>query len=110
MVTIILSINKCNFSDIDLSEKLIVIVTAFLIELSLMIWGSIELFYKSNNCIDLKNSNLWKFGLATFIIQLIFCSLFIISFGLMYFINHISNNESTEKNTIRSNSNKTTSV
>ena len=38
-----------------------------LIEAGLAIWGGIELFAKS--CDDLADSNLWKFGLATFIIQ-----------------------------------------
>ena len=42
-----------------------------LIETGLAIWGGVELWQKS--CDDLRNSNLWKFGLATFCIQT-FCA------------------------------------
>ena len=46
------------------------------ISLFISIWGYIELY--NNSCKSLCNSNLWRFGLATFIIQIlitiIYCS------------------------------------
>ena len=39
------------------------------IELSLIIWGSVELY--SDTCSDIKNTRLWIFALITYIIQII---------------------------------------
>lgn len=36
-----------------------------------MVWGGVELFENTPTDSDLYNSNLWKFGLATFVIQLV---------------------------------------
>ena len=43
-------------------KKIGVIICSSLIELGLAIWGAIELFNKCDNCIELRNSDLWKFG------------------------------------------------
>ena len=40
------------------------------IDLSLAVWGSIELFQEANSCDMLYYSKLWDYGLATFIMQL----------------------------------------
>ena len=45
-----------------------VLICLGLIDLGLAIWGGIELFEKS--CDELEDSNIWKFGLAVFILQL----------------------------------------
>ena len=58
-----------------------------LIETGLAIWGGVELWQKS--CDDLSNSNLWKFGLATFCIQT-FCAfifVFVMPFCIIFFSN-----------------------
>lgn len=47
-----------------------------IIEAGLAIWGGIELW--QNSCDDLRESNLWKFGLATFCLQTICAGLFLI--------------------------------
>lgn len=75
LVAIILSLGRTNskkaFDDeSELGVKICTLGCVGLIELGLGIWGGIELFSKS--CSDLQDSNLWKFGLATFIIQM-FC-------------------------------------
>lgn len=45
------------------------ILIYFLLNTGLAIWGGIELWEKS--CDDLKDTNLWKFSLAIFILQII---------------------------------------
>ena len=47
-----------------------------LIEMGLAIWGGIELWVKS--CDNLINTNIWKFGLATFCIQTFIAAIFLI--------------------------------
>lgn len=46
------------------------------IEGGLAIWGGIELWQKS--CDDLTGSNIWKFGLATFVLQTFCATLFLV--------------------------------
>lgn len=52
------------------SEENLSLVYVAIINLGLSIWGGIELWSNSKNCDDLYNSNLWKVGLATFILQI----------------------------------------
>ena len=59
-------------NDNDNSIGVVMICLGF-IDLGLAIWGGIELFEKS--CDDLQESNIWKFGLAVFIFQLILTAL-----------------------------------
>ena len=47
------------------------LICTFMIELGLAIWGGIELFENAPNCDALYNSNLWKFGLVVFILQIL---------------------------------------
>ena len=47
-----------------------------LIECGLAIWGGIELWEKS--CSDLSDTNLWKIGLVTFVLQVIFATVFLV--------------------------------
>lgn len=52
-------------------EYIAVLIFSIFIDFSIFIWGCLELFNKTSNCLELKHSNLWKYGLATFIIQII---------------------------------------
>lgn len=73
LVSIILSFNKKNSvksKDANDSFPIGELFCTFIIEFSLMIWGAVELFNNTPKNSKLYNSNLWKFGLATFIIQL----------------------------------------
>ena len=73
LVAIILSIQRRNAKNAKNDNGIVVyvLICLGLIEAGLGIWGAIELFDKS--CDDLKSTNLWKFCLATFILQM-FCA------------------------------------
>tara|TARA_Y100000992_G_C21271887_1_gene497394 strand:- start:9 stop:536 length:528 start_codon:yes stop_codon:yes gene_type:complete len=58
---------KTNDEKVDLSACILAIIGV--INLSLSTWGGIELWNYSYSCDELFNSNLWKVGLAGFIIQ-----------------------------------------
>ena len=58
---------KTNDEKVDLSACIIVMVGV--INLCLSTWGGIELWDYSYSCDELFNSNLWKVGLASFILQ-----------------------------------------
>jgi hypothetical protein len=51
----------------DVGGRICMLVCLGLLETGLAIWGGIELWDKS--CDDLQESNIWKFGLATFCLQ-----------------------------------------
>lgn len=59
----------------EVGETLCMLFCLGILELALAIWGGIELWEKS--CDDLSNSNLWKFGLATFCIQTFCATIFV---------------------------------
>lgn len=71
LVACILSLSRCNANNANDKDSgglnLGILICLGLIEAGLGIWGGIELF--SNSCDDLSDSNLWKFCLATFILQ-----------------------------------------
>ena len=70
----LLSVNKKNSvqsKDENDSFPIGALFCTFIIEFALMIWGGVELFENTPTDSDLYNSNLWKFGLATFVIQLV---------------------------------------
>ena len=58
---------KTNDEKIDLSACVLAMVGV--INLCLSTWGGIELWDYSYSCDELFNSNLWKVGLASFILQ-----------------------------------------
>tara|TARA_A100001015_G_scaffold262960_2_gene309579 strand:+ start:1575 stop:2261 length:687 start_codon:yes stop_codon:yes gene_type:complete len=109
LVAIILCFNKKNLSQSfnSIQEGITVLVLTFFLELGLSIWGGIELYQKASSdqgtCPDLRDSNLWKFGLATFVIQIITISLLILIPVAICVINRridtfeIENTENTEK-------------
>lgn len=76
LVSLILStlnvgIKKNSDENLDITFTKFLIVGVF--NLTLLIWGSIELWNNSYSCDDLFNSNLWKFGLSSFILQVFTC-------------------------------------
>lgn len=84
LVAIILSLSRGNAKnavaeDDDIASVQSTICTCVclgLIESGLAIWGGIELWDKS--CDDLSDSNLWTFGLVTFILQAFCGTLFLV--------------------------------
>ena len=78
LVAIVLSFSRFgskNSNDENNNINICILFCLGLIEMGLAIWGGIELWDKS--CENLKDSNLWKFGLATFCIQSFFSFLFV---------------------------------
>ena len=62
--------------DGDMGTVFCTLVCLGLVDAGLAIWGGLELFQYS--CSDLQDSNIWKFGLATFCLQTFFASLFLV--------------------------------
>ena len=85
LVAIILSLNKSNIKNSGDQEQLGSIIAGFILEFGLMCWGGVELFNKLDNCQDLRDSNLWKVGLATFVLQLIVCVILLCIPIIIYF-------------------------
>ena len=54
-----------------------------LIEISLIVWGFVEIFYRIDNCPGLKYSNLYIYALITLLIQIVFLIAIIVK---IYFI------------------------
>ena len=87
LTAIILSISRSgaknsNDEDLGIGGKICLLVCLGLIECGLAIWGGMELWV--NSCDDLRDSNLWKFGLATFILQVICASAFLVIMPLTF--------------------------
>ena len=59
-----------------------------------MCWGGVELFSKLDNCQDLRDSNLWKVGFATFILQLL-CCIILLFIPLIVYLIKPSNTKNT---------------
>ena len=80
LVALILYYNKINAKNIGDEEAIGLLICSAIVDFSLAIWGATELFDNSEGtgCDELEHSNLWKFGLATFIIQIIYSSLIIL--------------------------------
>jgi hypothetical protein len=70
------SAKNANDDNTDTGTKICSLVCLGLIETGLAIWGGIELWDKS--CDNLINTNIWKFGLATFCIQTFVGAIFLI--------------------------------
>lgn len=84
LTAIILSLCRSgakNSTDENGGNNLCILFCIGVIELSLAIWGGIELW--QNSCDNLSGSNLWKFGLATFCIQSFCAFIFVIIIPLM---------------------------
>lgn len=81
LVAVIMSLCRLNAknknedsSDNDLFKTLCSLVCIGLIDLGLGIWGGFELWVKP--CNNLYDTQIWKFGLATFIMQITFAVCF----------------------------------
>ena len=61
-----------------------VLVCLGLIELGLAIWGGVELWVKS--CDSLVDTNIWKFALATFILQSFVAALLLVIIALVFLL------------------------
>ncbi len=72
--------NKENKSSESTSAIVSMIVCKGFIELGLSIWGGVEVF--NSEC---DNTNLWKFALATFIIQLSLATICLLFVPLGYY-------------------------
>ena len=81
LVALILSFSRTNSKNVRDDKNNVnycVLVCLGLVECGLAIWGGIELFDKS--CNDLKETDLWKFGLVTFILQSFLSSIILFIF------------------------------
>ena len=94
LVAIILAINKKNAAEIDNSDALGMLMVSVTIELGLAIWGAIELFDKADDCPELKSSSLWDFGLATFLLQILYVSVIVLFISGITVYNYCANRKS----------------
>lgn len=88
LVSMVLSLMKSNAKsssgdDHEVKASVCTFVCFGLMEFGLAIWGSIELW--ENSCDELSETNLWKFALATFSIQVSFGVIFAVLFPLGVF-------------------------
>ena len=77
LVSLIISVNKKGASDTS-DDNFAILLCACMIELGFAIWGGIELFDQVDSCPELRDSDLWSIGLATFIMQLIVGSMVVL--------------------------------
>lgn len=75
LVAMIMSTTNIKIGTTEENAQLVVSFIIGIIHVGLAIWGGIELWDNSKNCDDLYNSNLWKIGLTTFVLQIV-CSIF----------------------------------
>ena len=73
-----------NAQDEDDGLNFCVLVCLGLIELGLAIWGGVELWVKS--CDSLVDTNIWKFALATFILQSFVAALLLVIIPLVFLL------------------------
>lgn len=73
-----------NVNDENNGLNICVVLCLGLIELGLAIWGGIELWVKS--CNSLVDTNIWKFALATFILQSFVAALLLIVIPLVFLL------------------------
>ena len=64
---------KTKNEDNDICSLILSLMFYFLLNTGLAIWGGIELWVRS--CSDLSDTNLWKFSLAVFILQVVSASI-----------------------------------
>ena len=88
--------NELKNSDYDSLIKFIVMI---LMEISMVIWGAVELLIIPNydNCQALQNSNLWYHAVLTFSLNIIFVAFTFIFICIMYYL-YIPNVVENEKN------------
>ena len=103
LVSLILSttyINYKNDEENGIDKNIILLFIIGIFNLTISIWGGLELFYKS--CDDLNDSNLWIFGVVSFGLQLLNVFICLIVFPIIvcwlifkekYDINNTNNND-----------------
>ena len=83
LVSLILSttyINYKNDEENGIDKNIILLFIIGIFNLTISIWGGLELFYRS--CDDLNHSNLWIFGVVSFGLQLLSALISIIIFPM----------------------------
>ena len=93
LVAVILYWQKANAKDIGDEDMVVKVVVSAILDFGLAIWGATELFDKVDGCSELENSNLWKFGLGTFIIQIMYSGILIIIMISLYLISKYTSSE-----------------
>ena len=68
--------SKNNSSESNKEIFIIIFTLSGILDYGLAVWGGIELFEKS--CSNIKNSEIWDFSLASFCLQLIWGTIFLI--------------------------------
>lgn len=68
--------SKNNSTESNRDIYLIIFVLSCIIDYGLAIWGGIEIF--NNSCSNIKNTKIWDFSLASFCLQLIWGTMFLI--------------------------------
>lgn len=98
LVAMIMSTTNIKIGTTEENAQLVVLFIIGIIHVGLAIWGGIELWDNSKNCDDLYNSNLWKIGLTTFVLQIV-CSIFcfILAPLILYYTTHESLESSDKK-------------
>ena len=92
-VYVILSIftfflNSCCYNSFEKEHIMFFPVNLLLlIEISLIVWGFVEIFFRIDNCPGLKYSDLYIYAIITWILQIIF----LIYFNVKYFYEFIYN-------------------
>jgi hypothetical protein len=100
LVSIILSFTNVNIklSEDDSQMKWYTLIVAiFIINVSMSLWGSIELWV--NNCDNLESTGLWKIGIVSFVLQLFVSCVCLIIPCILSYILHTVNNETLTINT-----------
>lgn len=106
LVSLIFFFNKSTIANLDSGDSsdngkgLSKIFVSYVFELCLAVWGSVELFKKSDRCPGMVNSNLWKFSLATFILQTLYSVTILILFIVIFIISRKQDNREKSKETI----------
>lgn len=98
LVAMIMSTSNIKMGTTSDASQLAILFIVGIINLGLSIWGGIELWDNSKRCDDVYNSNLWKIGLASFILQVVggmFCFVFVPL--ILYYATHESLESSDKK-------------
>ena len=84
LILCLLRTNSKNIKDEDDNLNVCVLVCLGFIELGLAIWGGVELWV--NSCDNLVNTNIWIFGLVTFILQTFVSSLLLVIIPTLFLV------------------------
>ena len=109
LTAVIISLFRVNPKNVEINKDLIKFSLFFLglIETCLAVWGAYELWTKS--CDNLIDSNIWKFALVTFIIQVIISVLILVILPIITYTDYLDEeNDIESENKIIYNDNQNT--